>query len=623
MAYIEPNSVIQLLSGCPLDRGYKNTIYFKTLLEQANYFQSLQEVTLTKSSYQRWDDGVIHVNFPADVCLRCNYMMFQNTAYSDKWFYAFIDSVDYVNNNCTKISFTIDVMQTWYFNYNILPSFVEREHTLTDEIYENTIDEDLDVNASIANQEIYKTWNNGLDDMCLVIQYIAGSAVINSVSYDPDGVGWGDKYKVDYTLLYDSVPNPDYGTSYLKYDFKKNFFQGYRTYGFRIGNIVDEETERILLMKILRAIEFITEYTYSSLPAGRILNIFLCPYTVYNHYESSEQYISDFRFVPTISFRYRNKLDYFVPKNKKLYNYPYKYLNVYNNAGESCDYTFEDFLDGICRFSIIGFLNGGCQMQVVPFEYKGETSNYSESLILEAFPEVSWDESSFGKWWAQNKEAFVLGSIMNVMQIVGPVNKVIPVKTRWGGYSGGVAEFFASLISNPMQYKDRDMRGNIIENSNVDTSKYTKLSDGFNTITGMIGTLTSQQKKPNTAHGSPSSNVLSYINGVIGFTFKEMSITAEEAKIIDDYFSMFGYAIKQLKIPNIKNPDVENQLRPTWNYVKTKDCHVEPIEGNGMPASFEEAISDIYNNGITFWMNPDTIGDYSRDNSPATISTTT
>ena len=41
-------------------------------------------------------------------------MMFQNSAYGDKWFYAFITSVEYVNDVTSNISFEIDVMQLGY-----------------------------------------------------------------------------------------------------------------------------------------------------------------------------------------------------------------------------------------------------------------------------------------------------------------------------------------------------------------------------------------------------------------------------------------------------------------------------------------------------------------------------
>lgn len=44
----------------------------------------------------------------------CNYLAFQNTSFGSKWFYAFITSVEYVNNITSEITFEIDVLQTYF-----------------------------------------------------------------------------------------------------------------------------------------------------------------------------------------------------------------------------------------------------------------------------------------------------------------------------------------------------------------------------------------------------------------------------------------------------------------------------------------------------------------------------
>lgn len=53
--------------------------------------------------------------------------MYQNENYSDKWFYAFITNMRYVNNSMTEISIITDVWQTWQFELEFKESFVERE----------------------------------------------------------------------------------------------------------------------------------------------------------------------------------------------------------------------------------------------------------------------------------------------------------------------------------------------------------------------------------------------------------------------------------------------------------------------------------------------------------------
>ena len=82
---------------------------------------------------------------------------------------------------------------------------------------------------------------------------------------------------------------------------------------------------------------------------------------------------------------------------------------------------------------------------------------------------------------------------------------------------------------------------------------------------------------------------------------------------------MFGYSVKQLKVPNIKNPNAK--LRPHWNYIKTLSCVIHSAAGKGLPAEDEEAIAKIYDKGITFWSTIGNIGDYSLDNSPQEVTT--
>ena len=64
-----------------------------------------------------------------------------------------------------------------------------------------------------------------------------------------------------------------------------------------------------------------------------------------------------------------------------------------------------------------------------------------------------------------------------------------------------------------------------------------------------------------------------------------------------------GYKINSVKIPNING-------RPNWNYVKTIDANITA----NIPQNDLIEIKEIFNNGVTFWHNPSTFLDYSRNN---------
>ena len=75
--------------------------------------------------------------------------------------------------------------------------------------------------------------------------------------------------------------------------------------------------------------------------------------------------------------------------------------------------------------------------------------------------------------------------------------------------------------------------------------------------------------------------------------------------MIDDYFTMYGYATNRCKIPNYS-------ARPHWNYLKTRNVNLT----GSVPANAMKHLCQIYDNGITFWKNPSEVGDYNLDNSP-------
>lgn len=122
---ITPNSDIFLIK-VPLEIDYKNQLTFNTKEEQFSYFSSLPHLLLTNATYQR-KDNIIRFPELIDNIIEYNYVMYRNTNYTGKWFYAFITHMRYVNDALTEISITTDVWQTWQFEIHYKPSFIERE----------------------------------------------------------------------------------------------------------------------------------------------------------------------------------------------------------------------------------------------------------------------------------------------------------------------------------------------------------------------------------------------------------------------------------------------------------------------------------------------------------------
>ena len=162
MSYVEPNSLVKIyttdVNGAPVpfDPNMENTVLFVSKEQQYNYLEVFRPITLTKNSYTRVGRGAIKVGFENDITsetykdkiiaavYNSNYMAFKNTSFEDKWFYCFIDSVEYLNNNTVTIFFHIDVIQTYMFDWTFNQCLIEREHTVSDNYGEHTLPEGLE-----------------------------------------------------------------------------------------------------------------------------------------------------------------------------------------------------------------------------------------------------------------------------------------------------------------------------------------------------------------------------------------------------------------------------------------------------------------------------------------------
>lgn len=155
--YIAPNSIIKILTNVPLSTGYADTLYFSSVSAQTSYFSAKVKpnttlgnlgtfsFTLDEQNYVRSFNNSIKVNIPVDLLNDCNYVMFQNSSYTSKWFYAFITNRTMLSNATTELTLELDEIQTWFFDMTIQPGLVLREHSVNDTLYENLMPEPFNI----------------------------------------------------------------------------------------------------------------------------------------------------------------------------------------------------------------------------------------------------------------------------------------------------------------------------------------------------------------------------------------------------------------------------------------------------------------------------------------------
>lgn len=125
MATFQPDTVVYLCST-QLKINNKNQLTFANANEQHQFFMSNMKYKFTDFSYQRQNNR-IRVPIHIDKLWNCNYVMYQNKHYTNKWFYAYITRLEYKNENVTDVFIQTDAFQTWQFDITYKESFIERE----------------------------------------------------------------------------------------------------------------------------------------------------------------------------------------------------------------------------------------------------------------------------------------------------------------------------------------------------------------------------------------------------------------------------------------------------------------------------------------------------------------
>lgn len=123
---VVPDTDIRLLK-VPIELDNKNQITFANKTAQANYFLGLNDyIEYNSCQYQR-KDSVMNIPAHIDSIIEYNYVMYKNDNYTNKWFYAFITNMEYINDGLTAVTIETDCFQTWQFDLTWKQSFVERE----------------------------------------------------------------------------------------------------------------------------------------------------------------------------------------------------------------------------------------------------------------------------------------------------------------------------------------------------------------------------------------------------------------------------------------------------------------------------------------------------------------
>lgn len=555
-----PQTTIYICSGVPLNSRYDHSLTFLRESDQLEYFRGKAVKTLTAYSFIR-RSWTLKVQAVMSEALKWNYLFFRNTSGDPSYMYYFINKVEYVNDSTVELALELDVLQTYYWRYDLLPCFIERQHTATDRIGEYTEEEGLDVGA-LTNQGCVDVTE--LKELCLLTMssYNLLLAPVNLNNVEDETPYW-----THFTLTHGVYSQPQI--------YYADVMSSYATGGKDVSNVLS-------LME---------KYGY----LDAIVTMWMYPKNLVAFYEE-ENHQTPFRSCTgvrktiTKDIPLNTNLDGYTPRNNKLYCYPYNFLYGSNNNGSGAIYRYERSGNpGKITFKITGSITPDGGVKCIPDAYNGVSGrgghnspdmtdthygegNHDEALTLSGFPTCAWDADPYKIWLAQNQnqQALAMGSS--------------GVKIASGMIAAG-----ASLAT-----------GNILGAGAGVATAYS----GAMGVASILAQRDDMDIQPPQARGSLSANT-NIAAGRHTFTFYYRTVTAEKARIIDDFFTMFGYRLNIVAKPNI-------YARARFTYVKTRGCHAT---GNLNNEDIQK-IESIFDKGVTFWADVDGVGDYEGFNQP-------
>lgn len=493
---------------CPLEMDNSNQLTFSNSETQANYFKSLPHKLIEDITYQR-KDSVIRYPEHIDSIIEYNYCMYKNSNYGNKWFYAYITNMRYINDNMTEISIKTDVFQSWQFDLTYKQSFIEREHVTDDTVGLHTIDEGLERGEYIVN-------DRGIDTTRNTYKYVIGATL------------YPDNFEAFGGGMYNGIPS---AINYYAYENFADFKEAIKNY--QEGH------------------------------ADAIVTCFIAPSYLTYRSGTREVMRSDEPETYNLGISKMQSLDTYVPVNKKLLTFPYCYIYLSNSQGSANILKQEvwknENINNEMIVKVIAALTPGCSIRAVPMDYNGIVDeNWDEGLTLGKYPIINWLTDEYTNWQTQ-QGINIAGFQLNYAQ----TQAISSLGSIASGNIGGGIENVINTMKESRQH-------------------------------ALV---------PYSVSGGANSGDVATSFKANAFVFEKITIKREYAKIIDKYFSMYGYKVNDLKTINI-------HTRSNWNYIKTIGANIE----GDLPQADMQEIKQMFDKGITLWHNPLTFLDYSQSN---------
>lgn len=630
MAYVSPSTDIVLLKNCILQKAENNetdTISWSQIDDQTNAFNGSgspvatsplwsEKRTYPNNTYQNIKAGVLRLSAKMSEVYGCNYMYFTNTNqanFENKRFYCFIDNITLVNLNCVEVSYSIDPIQTYYFDYEEQTCLVERMTTESDVAGSYVLDEGLDLGSEMKIKEKQDYYFSNLK--YLVCYGSRSNLPSNRIRFDgspntqmatgvfigtKQGTSSGTPFMAKYfaelitettsillnskipiilvivtgaTLYTVKEPANTEGTSAVIYNDGVSFDFGSDVQQY-LPSSQTETASGIQVFSMIYVGDNIVDangYSNSDLALSDyrrmmngIINARGVPSAFIGTGANPPYYVASSSVITVSKLTGGGTIDGHFVKNNKLFTYPYASLALCSSEGANTQLRFERFSSGSCVFNAVACGLPAPICNVYPVNYNGVQDNMETGVVFSNFPILPLQIDEYKVYQQENRGRDTIGIVSAILSTAGAFASV-GVSAVAGNVAGVVAGAGSAINTAGQAYmaikKTQDAQ--FIQNS----------------FKGQIGT-----------------SDLALAAGRMGYFVIVQTIDKEHAEVIDDYFTRYGYKVCCHIIPKRYAT-----ARTYFNYIKTLECNIKIKNQHHMFQEDEKAIEDIYNNGVRFW----------------------
>lgn len=370
----QPSTEVRI-GAVPWNPSYKHVRWYADKTAQANGVSSFMDAskTINTYTYQRLD-GSIDVEGNPEEYYGYNYVMFQNVNFGSKWFYAFVTNVTYKNASTVNLKLELDYVQTYMFDYDFKPCFVEREHVNSDGIGEHIKDEGIDPGE-------LKCTYSAIDNDNMDCYMVVASAVepLKDGTYVNNG---GDQYM--------GVTSGTSLSVFLTVDQFKSFMQALSDNGQQ----------------------------------DAVSQVYMCPRAAIPSIVAKSNgwgyWVDASSPTPSDEKNYNlgfTTLDGYTPKNNKMYCFPFEYAEVTNFTGASQQLRLEFFGNpGTVSLQRTGGCDANSRLAYIPTNYNGVNRFVEGAVYLDKYPTCNWVYQAFANMLGASEVNTPWGSFNSLSQ---------------------------------------------------------------------------------------------------------------------------------------------------------------------------------------------------------------